>query len=206
MLRLYWADVSRLLPDAEQYELSAYRREKLRMLRPPEARKLSIGAELLLCQALSDCAPGFPWPPRITAGVLGKPEWNVEGLYFNLSHSGSIAACAIADRPVGLDVQEPCGCREALTGRFFSPEEQAFLAASADKDRDFCRIWSRKESYVKALGTGISIPLGAFSVVGEHLPLGYAFWDAEIEGCRFALCLPGGGNPQPDIVIEKKLP
>ena len=206
MLRLYWADVSRLSPDAEGYALSAYRREKLRTLRPPEARKLSIGAELLLREALADCAPDIAWPPRITAGEHGKPTWDVQGLHFNLSHSGRIAACVIADRPVGLDVQEACEYRDALARRFFSPAEQAFLAASSDKDRAFGLVWSRKEAYVKALGTGFAIPLASFSVVGESVPQGAAFWDAEIAGCRFAVCLPGTEEAKPDTVIEKQLP
>jgi len=206
MLRLYWADVSRVSPDAEAYELSAYRREKLRMLRPPEARKLSIGAELLLHQALGDCAPEIAWPPQFTVGECGKPEWNMEGLFFNLSHSGSVAACVLSDQPVGLDVQEPCICRDALARRFFSREEQFFLSASADKDRDFCRIWTRKEAYVKALGTGITIPLESFSAVGEQTPDGAAFWDAVLCTYQFAVCLPNARSAQPDAIIEKQLP
>ena len=206
MLRLYWADVSCLSPDAAYYELSAYRLEKLRRLRPEEARKLGIGAELLLRQALADCAPKAAWPPVITEGAQGKPEWNVEGLYFNLSHSGTIAACAVCDRPVGLDVQEAYPYREALVRRFFSPEEQAFLAKSMDKDRDFGFLWCRKEAYVKALGDGMTIPLASFSVVGEHMPRGFSFWDAEIDGCRAAICLPGAGSAEPDLILEKQLP
>ncbi len=206
MLRLYWADVSRLSPDAEDYELSAYRLEKLRALRPSEARKLGIGVELLLRQALFDCVPEFAWPPRITAGEHGKPTWDAEGLFFNLSHSGSIAACAIADRPVGLDVQEACEYREALVRRFFSPEEQAFLAAASDKDRAFGLVWSRKEAYVKALGTGFTIPLASFSAVGEQTPESAAFWDAVLGAYTFAICLPGARSAEPDVIIEKQLP
>lgn len=206
MLRLYWADVSRLPMEAEHDDLSAYRREKLRTLRPPEARRLSIGAELLLRQALFDCAPEIAWPPVITAEEHGKPTWNVEGLLFNLSHSGTIAACVIADRPIGLDVQEPCEYRDALVRHFFSPEEQAFLAASADKDKAFGLAWSRKEAYVKALGTGLTIPLSSFSVVGEMTPEGVAFWDAVLRGYAFAICLPGARSAQPDTIIEKQLP
>lgn len=205
MLRLYWADVSRLPPEADQSMLSAYRREKLRTLRPPQARKLSIGAELLLREALFDCAPETAWPPRITAGDHGKPTWDVEGMFFNLSHSGAIAACAIADRPIGLDVQEACEYRDALVRRFFSPEEQAFLTASADKDRAFGRIWTRKEAYVKALGMGITIPLASFSAVGEQTPEDVSFWDTFLCGCHFAICLPGTRSAEPDIIIEKQL-
>ena len=76
MLRLYWADVSRLSPDAVAYSLSAYRLKKLEHLRPEGARRQSIGAELLLRQALADCVPEIVWPPVITAGEHGKPDWD----------------------------------------------------------------------------------------------------------------------------------
>ena len=188
MLRLYWADVSALPPDESRFALSAYRVEKLQRLRPESARRQSLGAELLLRAALHDCAPGFPWPPRITAGKYGKPEWDVEGLFFNLSHSGSIAACAIADRPLGLDVQTAGECRPALVERFFAPDERAFLASSPDPDADFGRMWSLKESWIKALGTGLMTPLASFSVLeGSPIRPDAAFWHMCREGVHFAL-------------------
>lgn len=207
MLRLYYADVSGLSPDGPWEGFTDYRREKLATLRVPEKRRQSIGAELLLRAALADCAPDHPWPPEIRAGENGKPEWNVEGLYFSLSHSGRIAACAVADRPLGLDLQKPAPYREALARRFFAPEEQAFLLASADRDRDFCRIWTMKEARIKALGTGLRTELSSFSVVGEgREKLCAAFWQTELAGYCFALCLPGAASAEPDAIIEKQLP
>ena len=207
MLRLYWADVSGVSPDQPGEEFTAYRREKLAALRVPDKRRQSVGAELLLRQALADAAPGFPWPPEIRAGEYGKPAWNVEGLFFSLSHSGRLAACAVADRPLGLDLQKPEPYREALARRFFAPEEQAYLLASANRDRDFCRIWTMKEAWIKAVGTGLRTPLSSFSVVGdgrEKLPA--AFWQTELAGCACALCLPGAASAEPDAIIEKLLP
>lgn len=206
MLRLYWADVSRLSLDAVAYSLSAYRLKKLEHLRPEDARRQSIGAELLLRQALADCVPEIVWPPRITAGEHGKPDWDVEGLHFNLSHSGTLAACGISDRPVGVDVQEPCVYREALARRFFSAAEQEALSASEDRDRDFGRIWTRKEAYVKAMGTGLRTPLASFTVLGEGTPPGVAFWDGVLRGYHIAICLPGTQSAEPEAMIEKQLP
>lgn len=205
MLRLYWADVSRLKPDASDYALSDYRREKLRRLRPESARRESIGAELLLRLALAELRPDQPWPPRITTGEQGKPGWDVEGLYFSLSHSGGIAVCAVADLPVGVDVQAPCACREALARRFFAPAEQAALAEAEDRDEAFGRIWCRKEAYLKALGMGMTIPLGSFSAVGETPP-GACFWDVCRDGWHLSLCLPCAESAEPDRITEKKLP
>ena len=206
MLKLYYADLGALDPDTFCGELSAYRREKLNALRSAQIRRQSLGAELLLRQALTDCAPERVWPPEIRPGGKGKPEWDVQGLYFNLSHSGELAACVIADRPVGLDVQKSCAYRAALVRRFFAPEERALLAASDDRDRDFGRIWSLKESYIKATGEGLALPLPSFSVVGEGEDKPEAaFWYQLIGDYHFAVCIPGASSAEPEI-IQNKLP
>ena len=43
---------------------------------------------------------------------------------------------------------------------FFSAHERAALAAlpAGDRMRRFYRVWTRKESFVKALGDGVSCP------------------------------------------------
>ncbi|MBO6039933.1 MAG: 4'-phosphopantetheinyl transferase superfamily protein [Oscillospiraceae bacterium] len=206
MLRLYFADVSALDPDSFSGILTDYRREKLSRQRNAQSRRQSLGAELLLRQALADCAPERPWPPEIRLGEYGKPTWNAEGLYFNLSHSGELAACVIADRPVGLDVQKTCVYREALAKRFFTPEEQELLAVSEERDQDFGRIWAMKESYLKARGDGLARPLSSFSVVGKGRErLDAAFWYCRLQGYHFAVCVPGADAAEPDIIV-KKLP
>ena len=206
MLKLYFADVSGLDPDTCSEMLTDYRREKLSFLRNPLSRRQSLGAELLLHRALADCTPAHPWPPKILIGENGKPNWDVDGLHFNLSHSGEIAACVIADRPVGLDVQENGEYREALVRRFFAPGEQAALAASEKPEQDFGRVWAMKESYIKALGKGLALPLSSFSVVGkERETLDAAFWYSRVQGYHFAVCVPGAASAEPEIV-EKKLP
>lgn len=203
MLRLYYGFVDDLDPAEENYILSDYRHDRLKNLRQEQSRKQGIGAELLLRAALQDARPESPWPPVITAGPYGKPAWQIEGLHFSLSHSGNAAACAICDRPLGLDLQEPCAYRDALVRRFFAPEEQQALLSSCDRDADFCRIWTMKESYLKALGTGLHTPLSSFSVFGD---LNAAFWTDCIGGLYAAVCIPGAKGITPDAVIQKQLP
>lgn len=201
MLRLYYANVSALDADATGCELSEYRRVKLAKQKNPAARKQSLGAELLLRYAQHDAAPERPWPPTITVGENGKPAWDVEGLCFNLSHSGDFAACAIADQAFGLDVQERCAYREGLARRFFSEAERREIEGAEDRDQAFGRIWALKESWIKALGTGLSTPLPSFSVVGENR-VDAAFWYDFREGCHFALCLPDAESAEPDAIVQ----
>lgn len=91
------------------------------------------------------------------------------GVEFNVSHSGASALLAFArGRAIGVDVEQLRDNfdHEAIARRFFSEQEQHQLAALAPSERykGFFRCWTRKEAYVKAQGTGLSLPLHQFDV------------------------------------------
>ena len=88
---------------------------------------------------------------------------------FNVSHSGDAALLAFAwGRPLGVDVEQVRDNFDhlAIARRFFSEQEQRELAALAPSEQchGFFRCWTRKESYVKAQGAGLSLPLSQFDV------------------------------------------
>ncbi|MFE5048943.1 4'-phosphopantetheinyl transferase family protein [Streptomyces sp. NPDC056637] len=82
-------------------------------------------------------------------------------VHFSLSHSHGLIAVAVASDTVGADVQRVCptGTVEACLPRLH-PLERAELEALAPEERAavFTRLWSRKEAYLKGLGTGLSRP------------------------------------------------
>lgn len=92
-----------------------------------------------------------------------------EDFHFNLSHSGRWVVIAWADRPLGIDVETVLmdENKEHLARRFFHRDEQAYLFSASGEDRAkrFYEIWTKKESYLKYLGTGINRPLDSFSVL-----------------------------------------
>ena len=69
-------------------------------------------------------------------------------------------------RALGVDVEQLRDNfdHDAIARRFFSEEEQRQLAALAPPERyyGFFRCWTRKEAYIKAQGTGLSLPLHQF--------------------------------------------
>jgi 4'-phosphopantetheinyl transferase len=82
-------------------------------------------------------------------------------LKFNLSHSGDIAAIAIADgRDVGVDVEQvrDMTMLEELASCSLSPGEQAELRKNRADKEEFFRLWTRKEAYLKATSLGLSVP------------------------------------------------
>ena len=110
---------------------------------------------------------------RFDYGPNGKPalggEHRASSLRFNASHSGEIALYAfVRDREVGVDVEfiKPDFVTEGIAERFFSTGEIENLNALCETERaaGFFRFWTRKEAYIKAIGTGLSHPLNEFDV------------------------------------------
>jgi 4'-phosphopantetheinyl transferase len=114
-----------------------------------------------------------PEEVRFDYNKYGKPsiseDQNRGALSFNLSHSNSMALYAVArGRRVGVDVEymrEDFATLE-IAERFFSKGEiDALKAAPIDqRTKAFFNCWSRKESYIKAIGMGVSYPLDGFTV------------------------------------------
>ena len=200
---LYAASVTPLAdPDlyaAAYRAASEGRRQKTDRCRRAADRHLSLGAELLLQYALK--AAGEPSAPEYAADENGKPYLPGGGRHFNLSHSGTYALCALSGREVGCDI-EAVAETDALeiAGRFFCPEEAADIAAAASREDRlvrFYRYWTLKESYLKATGPGMTLPLDRFrvelaagpSVIRDGRRAPYTFLEsADIPGYRIALC------------------
>ena len=109
----------------------------------------------------------------LRATEYGKPELGGYGmervLHFNASNSEDLGLYAVAsDRPVGVDLEvlRPMSDAVAIAERFFSPHEYAaFRAIPANgRDRAFFACWTRKEAFLKGLGTGLFAPLDSFDV------------------------------------------
>lgn len=88
---------------------------------------------------------------------------------FNLSHSGDFALLAVADRPVGCDIQKHSAINyEGLAKRRFHPDELHLLKHSREAANTFFNIWALKESYIKQTGQGLSCPINSFSFSFEN--------------------------------------
>ncbi|WP_020158466.1 4'-phosphopantetheinyl transferase family protein [Methylobacter marinus] len=98
--------------------------------------------------------------------VAGKPYLVVDGrpheVKFNLSHSGDRMMLAVSrHEPVGVDIEvwlDGFDCA-AVAEECFTETEKAFWQAlpAHEKADAFYRFWTRKESFVKAIGAGISL-------------------------------------------------
>jgi 4'-phosphopantetheinyl transferase len=151
------ADTSGLLP-----ALSEEERERLGRFRSRQAgNQFAVGRGLL--RALLGRYLGVP-PHWLTfrQGPQGKPALaDPDALFFNASHSHGLALYAVTRlAEVGVDVEQvrPFANDLALAQRFFCSAESRALAALPETARveAFFRLWTCKEAYLKACGTGLA--------------------------------------------------
>lgn len=87
----------------------------------------------------------------ISFTVTGKPYFQDSDIHFSISHSHAVCAMAIADHPVGVDVE--------VIKKTYPPhliERSLTDAEKAVYDGDFTHIWCRKEAVAKMTGEGIT--------------------------------------------------
>jgi 4'-phosphopantetheinyl transferase len=102
----------------------------------------------------------------------GKPALAgpTAGVGFNVSHSRDLALLAVSRGHVqlGVDVEviAPFDSMSDVASRFFSLVERQQLdrAPRSAYEAHFYRCWTRKEAYLKAIGTGLLTPLDSFDV------------------------------------------
>ena len=203
VLIVFYANIDSVPDSPEGLPLSSYRLEKLASCRSAQRRRQGIGAELLLIHALQFASEDLQLPFSIAAETDGKPYLLGSALQFSLSHSGSFAACALSDYPVGLDLERRGRFSEPILHRSFSPEEQTLVRSAQDPDLLFTRLWTGKESFVKATGQGILSPLGEIRPLDP--PSGVSFWIKDLDACCLSVCVLGD-SAEPDTFQQILFP
>jgi 4'-phosphopantetheinyl transferase len=141
-------------------------------------RKRYLVTRAMVRTVLSRYAAVAPADWAFWTSAYGRPEIanryeRAAGLCFNVSHTHGLIALAVSQhRALGVDVENLLA-RQMSTGiadRFFSPTEVAELASVPHERRQdrFFEYWTLKESYIKARGMGLSIPLDRFSFHYPH--------------------------------------
>ncbi len=167
------ADARAILTHDEIVRLERFHREPDRLL--------FLATRVLVRTVLSRYASVAPADWRFAADEYGRPHISGHDqprLSFNLSHTSGLVVCAVArDTDVGVDAERVRSKSVlGIADRFFAPQEAAALHALPPDEqlRCFYDYWTLKESYIKARGQGLRIPLDRFAMVlddgnGPHI-------------------------------------
>lgn len=172
--------------DLGEYEslLNAQERARLGRFAFPSLAREYLVTRALCRLTLSRYAAIAPTDWSFIQNGYGKPEIHPRfstRLRFNLSNCRTLVACVVtADADAGIDVESVDRPNEllSLADRYFSPGEAGQLrAAPQSEQRDlFFQLWTLKESYIKARGMGLTIPLEQFSfdISGPRISVSFA--------------------------------
>ncbi len=185
-----WIDIERnRVP--EVCEISDYRREKIKTQNASMYER-NMACEYLLREALGEVGLLRDGKLSINCNEYGKPCLNDLPIHFNISHSGSIVACAVAQCELGLDIQKINHFNNKLAEKYFSEKECSLISSSYDKDGMFTLLWAAKESYIKAQGKSLAKELAGSPIIFEPGDImscnGYRIYSHAVCDYKFCCC------------------
>ncbi|WP_169314685.1 4'-phosphopantetheinyl transferase family protein [Acetobacterium woodii] len=195
------------------HTLSPARQKKIDQLIFSKDKKLSLAAGLVFQAGLADY--GLQEQHLIIAHHQnGKPYLpQYPELFFNISHSEQLAICVFSNREIGADVEKVSNIDLEIARRLFDNAEYREIIAADCPEEAFYNYWVLKESYMKATGWGLKLPLNGFRIAREvvllkdqlrvyqgSMLMPYSFYIATVfESYKLAVCTKGD---QPEIKLR----
>lgn len=167
MAVLYIMNVAKL-NDPDVYQkytvlLPEWKKQELDRFRYKEDKARGAGGYLLLCRAWEET--GHHGIFHISSREYGKPFIVEDAAFnYNISHSGDYAVLLTAKDEAGVDIEKIRTTSQTVAERFFSETENNRIQAAENKTLEFFTIWTIRESYIKARGTGLTDDFRSFSV------------------------------------------
>lgn len=99
---------------------------------------------------------------RYSSGKPFLPDF--PNLHYNISHTHNMVVVAVGDHVMGVDIEAISAARMAIAKRFFSKLELEMLKHCKKRYLDtlFFELWTARESFAKATGTGIFASISHF--------------------------------------------
>ena len=170
-MKIYYAKITAFSEEEVQRAmeiLPVERAKRIEKIRMEKSKFQSMAAGLLLEYALGE--HGIRGKNlTFLKNEDGKPSIaELPDYHYNLSHSKEYVVLVTDKCPVGIDIEALRTGYQKLAARFFSPEEAELLKEHWSDDL-FTKLWTRKESYLKAAGFGMRMPLDGFSILEEQV-------------------------------------
>ena len=223
---------------ADEGLLADYRRLLVEEERQKEARfhfardrRRYLITRALVRTVLSQYAAVAPQDWRFVEDAYGRPQIVNEDsaarrISFNISHTRTMVVLGVTTgRALGVDTED-VHARDAgleIAEHYFAAEEVRQLQATSPESQQtrFFEYWTFKESYIKARGLGLSLPLAQFAFdlsqprgvrIGFHSPLlddpeRWMFWLWRARADHYvAICAERAGDDAPQLSFTKIVP
>ncbi|MEO7274218.1 MAG: 4'-phosphopantetheinyl transferase superfamily protein [Vicinamibacterales bacterium] len=172
--------------------------DRYRRFRFERDRRLFLATRVLVRDVLSRYAAAAPADWRFVADQSGKPRVALPAvsprLHFNLTNTPGLVVCgvSVAHEAIGVDAErvDRTVNYTSLAARFFATVEAEDLRSRPPDEwpRRFFEYWTLKESYLKARGLGLAVPLDqcAFALGGRDIRISFTAPGLEAAHWRFA--------------------
>lgn len=148
--------------------INAEKRMRIKKYRRMKDKYEALLSELLIRYIIIKKLNICNYSIKFNKGEFGKPFLeNISDFYFNISHSVEWIICAIDMENIGVDIEKIRNIKyKEVAQNFFSEGEYRFIFSNGEKEEqnNFFRVWTLKESYIKACGKGFAIPLKDFGI------------------------------------------
>ena len=116
------------------------------------------------------------------------PEANI-----SISHTKGAVMVGFSNHPIGVDIECVKLRRKSVESRVFTKDESNMIDSAADENKAFFSLWTLKESYLKAIGTGFSDNSKEIEFYSLSNPVNsnqnsFCFETGEWEGFAFSIC------------------
>lgn len=116
------------------------------------------------------------------------PEANI-----SISHTKGAVMVGFSNHPIGVDIECVKLRRKSVESRVFTDCESSLIDSAKDENSAFFTLWTLKESYLKAIGTGFSdnakeVEFHSLSNPVKSNAEGFTFETGEWEGFAFSIC------------------
>ncbi|MNK02953.1 4'-phosphopantetheinyl transferase sfp [compost metagenome] len=97
-------------------------------------------------------------PASLKFNTIANKKPAIEGIEFNVSHSGNLIVIAIGPQMIGADVEfiNKNFDYELILPNCFNQNEQTFIHNYDNRLLNFYTLWTRKEAILKASGEGLA--------------------------------------------------
>lgn len=110
---------------------------------------------------------------RFSKHPTGKPYLeNYSDIHISITHTDDCVACAVSDDPVGVDAQIVGDTKPRIAMHMFTENERDYVKDDAVR---FFEVWTKKESFVKLAGEGLTKRVSETDVISGESARNYTF-------------------------------